>query len=270
MSSPARYHGVCDRERRRPPAPGPNPGNPGPPAPQPPRMGDDCVSFNPHRLHVEKRGHAFYLIDGPNQVANFGRKAGEADRALEVIKYHRMNQLFFVDRTVPSFRYLLTSGRATSGGLAGQDCVSFNPMRLRVRKTNGSYEIVDGGHYLSTSVAIKRRQSALWKLSGSMESGSPVSWDGQTQVSANCCAKQNKKAPGHVVRSLLLLDSLLARRPPACGHFAYLNSSNAISGNRRSRFWHFSRNSRSPPVMALPRPGRGPFSPGGRSRSHAR
>ena len=145
----ARYNVTCGRFHPEPPRPAPGPHAPGPPpGPRPHRLGEDCVSFNPHRLHVQKRGHAFSLVDGPHQVAYFGRKAGEADRALEIIKYYRMNRLCFVDRPGPAFKYLLASGQAPSGRLAGQDCVSFDPGRLKVKSINGSYKIVDRGHYL--------------------------------------------------------------------------------------------------------------------------
>ena len=87
-------------------------------------------------------------MEGSHWMFDFGSKKAEANKAYNIIKHYGMNQSCFVGRPDPSFQYLLVSGKAPEGGFPGEDCVSFNPETIEVKKINGHWKIVDGSHWM--------------------------------------------------------------------------------------------------------------------------
>ncbi len=109
---------------------------------------EDCISFNPATAQVKFVSNDWKIVDGSHWMFSFGTKKTEAEQALRVIKHYGMNQSCFVGRPGPSFQYLLRSGTAPAGALAGEDCVSFNPNTAEVKKINNDWKIVDGNHWM--------------------------------------------------------------------------------------------------------------------------
>jgi hypothetical protein len=109
---------------------------------------EDCVSFNPDTTTVQKSRGDWKILDGGHSLFSFGTKEGEARQALDIIKHYGMNQSCFVGRPHPSFQYLLISGRAPSGGVAGEECIAFNPGTIAVKEIGSTWKIVDGSHCL--------------------------------------------------------------------------------------------------------------------------
>jgi hypothetical protein len=118
------------------------------PPPPPPTVHEDCISFNPNTAAVRRIDGSWKIVDGSHWLFDFGSKQSEARQALRIIKHYGMNQSCFVGRPNPSFEYMLVSGNAPSGSLSGEDCVSFNPNTISVRRIDGSWKIVDGSHWL--------------------------------------------------------------------------------------------------------------------------
>jgi hypothetical protein len=120
------------------------------PAPRPPahRVREDCVGFDPLNARVESAGGRWKIVDGSHWVFDFGSSRSEARRALRVIRHYRADQSCFVGRPDPSFQYLLSAGRAPSGPLNGEDCLSFDPRNTRVERVGGRWKIVEGSHWL--------------------------------------------------------------------------------------------------------------------------
>lgn len=109
---------------------------------------EDCVSFNPETAEVKQIEGRWKIVDGTHWVFDFAGKKNEAERSLSIIKHYRLNQSCFVGRPHPSFSYLLVSGAAPVGPFSGEDCVSFNPETIEVKKVGGRWKIVDGSHFL--------------------------------------------------------------------------------------------------------------------------
>ena len=109
---------------------------------------EDCISFNPESARVAKIRGRWKIVDGNHWLFDFGNKKNEAYKALRIIKHYRMNQSCFVGRPGPSFEYMLVSGNAPTGSVAGEDCLSFNPNRIALKRINGRWKIVDGSHWL--------------------------------------------------------------------------------------------------------------------------
>lgn len=112
----------------------------------PPPMKEDCISFNYSKVKIQKIGPNYTIVDGVSRLFAFGNKLSEAQKALKIIKYYKMNRTCYVGRPNPSFTYLLSNGNAPSGSMSGEDCVSFNYNNLQIKKSGSNYLIVDGTH----------------------------------------------------------------------------------------------------------------------------
>ncbi|HHE07779.1 MAG TPA: hypothetical protein ENL01_02555 [Chlorobaculum parvum] len=113
-----------------------------------PVVKEDCISFNPATTTLRNIDGRWTIVDGNHLMFNFGDKMVEAIKALRIIKHYKMNQSCFVGRPDPSFSYLLVNGQAPQGSMPGEDCVSFNPNTIKVKKINGRWKIVDGNHWV--------------------------------------------------------------------------------------------------------------------------
>lgn len=110
------------------------------------QVAEDCVPFNPATAAVAGAGNNWLIVDGSHSMFSFGNNQAEARQALGIIKNYGMNRSCFVGRPQPSFQYMLVSGRAPSGSMAGEDCLSFNPATTTVALLNNDWKIVDGNH----------------------------------------------------------------------------------------------------------------------------
>ncbi|MEJ2422548.1 MAG: hypothetical protein P8018_12755 [Acidobacteriota bacterium] len=135
-----------------------------------PRPGpEDCVSFNPATTTVKQINGHWKIVDGSHWMFDFGSNQAEARKALSIIKHYRMNRSCFVGRPNPSFKYMLVNGHAPTGAMSGEDCVSFNPATIQVKKINGSWKIVDGSHWMfdfGSNEAEARQACAIIKKYG--------------------------------------------------------------------------------------------------------
>ena len=134
------------------PTPAEPPAQPPPAHPVPgkptPAVSEDCVPFNPNTTTVSNIQGRWKIVDGSHWLFDFGSNKAEADRSLQIIKHYGMNQSCFVGRPQPSFIYMLVSGHAPTGSLAGEDCISFNPATANVGQIQGDWKIVDGSKWM--------------------------------------------------------------------------------------------------------------------------
>ena len=72
----------------------------------------------------------------------------EARKALKIIQHYKMNRQCFVGRPDASMEYYLVDGKAPTGSLPGEDCIGFNPDKIRVRRINNRWKIVEGSHWI--------------------------------------------------------------------------------------------------------------------------
>lgn len=120
------------------------------PAPRPPApvLREDCVGFDPANARVKQVDGRWKIVDGSHWVFDFGSRRDEALRSLRVIRHYRADESCFVGRPDPSFRYLLSAGRAPRGSLEGEDCLGFDSGNARVERVGGRWKIVDGSQWL--------------------------------------------------------------------------------------------------------------------------
>ncbi|MCP5103706.1 MAG: hypothetical protein GY950_10025 [bacterium] len=119
-----------------------------PPVKCEPDIREDCISFNPQKIEVKKINGSWKIVEDSHWMFDFEDKKAEAVKAYNIIKHYGMNQSCFVGRPDPSFEYLLVSGQAPVGAFPGQDCLSFNPNTIEIKKSNNRWKIVDGDHMM--------------------------------------------------------------------------------------------------------------------------
>ncbi len=127
-----------------PPGPGTPPG-PGPGSPPGP-VAEDCVSFNPMTVQANFINGDWKLVDGSHWIKSFGNKAGEANRAAQIVRSYQATQLCFVGRPGPSMEYLKRGNGVPVGPRPLEDCVGFNPNAASVQPMGGNFRIVEGNH----------------------------------------------------------------------------------------------------------------------------
>lgn len=104
---------------------------------------EDCLSFNPSRVGVKKKGNLWIVVDGNHAMFSAPNKI-EADKIVRIIKHYKLNRSCFVGRPKASFQYMLRGKNAPSGAFRGEDCIPFNPSRLVIRREGRSYLMTDG------------------------------------------------------------------------------------------------------------------------------
>ncbi|MEM9920986.1 MAG: hypothetical protein AAF990_22995 [Bacteroidota bacterium] len=116
-----------------------------------PAVKEDCVKVDYRTAKLRCIKGNWTIVDGPqgrHAAFSFGNKVKEARKALRIIKQYKVTQSCFVGRPGPSLEYLLRQGKAPTGAIAQEDCVSFNPRTIKVKRINGRYKIVDGSHWV--------------------------------------------------------------------------------------------------------------------------
>ena len=108
----------------------------------------DFIPFNPANAKVVPRNGRWRIeVDGM-WLLDFGSSKAEAQQALRIIKYYKMNTQCFVGRPGPSMEFYLVNGQAPSGAIAGEDAISFNPANVQAQYINGRWKVVDGNHWI--------------------------------------------------------------------------------------------------------------------------
>ena len=134
-----------------------------------PERGEDCTAFNSSTVGLEQINGKWKIVDGSQWLFDFGSDRAAAQKALQVIIHYRMNRSCFVGHPDPSFAYLLAKGGVPEGPMAGEDCLAFDPARIRVSKIKNRWKIVDGRHWLfdfGSNATEARRALAIIKRYG--------------------------------------------------------------------------------------------------------
>jgi hypothetical protein len=108
----------------------------------------DCMRFDPATLNVRQVKGRWKIVEGGHWLFDFGSNPSAARQSLKVIRHYRMDRACVIGRPDPLFTYMLAKGGSPSGDMAGEDCVAFDPKRITVSKTQGSWKIVSGRRWL--------------------------------------------------------------------------------------------------------------------------
>jgi hypothetical protein len=110
---------------------------------------EDCVSFNNRTVQLKRINGRWKIVDGNHWIADFGGNAREAKQAFRIVKFYGFNKQCFVGRPGPSMTYWKRGNGIPGNDMRGQDCVSFNPRTVQVKRINGRWKIVDGNHWIA-------------------------------------------------------------------------------------------------------------------------
>ncbi len=75
-------------------------------APRGAMPGEDCVSFDPRALEVQRVGNRWKIVEGSHWIMDFDHQEAEARQALRILRHHGFTQQCFVGRPNPSLTYL--------------------------------------------------------------------------------------------------------------------------------------------------------------------
>jgi hypothetical protein len=113
-----------------------------------PRNQHDFIPFNHAAAKVIQASGRWKIQVDNMWLLDFGSSKAEAQQALKIIKHYKMNTQCFVGRPGPSMEFYLDNGQATSGAMAGEDAISFNPANLQARYVSGRWKVVDGSSWI--------------------------------------------------------------------------------------------------------------------------
>ncbi|MBN1983464.1 MAG: PASTA domain-containing protein [Chitinivibrionales bacterium] len=117
------------------------------PSPPTPPISEDCNAFDPGSVRVERFLLGWRITTGFSSLINFSEKLDEAQKAVRIMQFYRMNSQCFVGRPNPPMQYYLSNGTAPTGPFPGEDAIPFNNANLEV-KNFGTWKIVDGSHWM--------------------------------------------------------------------------------------------------------------------------
>jgi len=113
-----------------------------------PRNQHDFIPFNPANAKVINANNRWKIEVNGMWLLDFGSSKVEAQQALKIIQYYKLNTQCFVGRPDSSMEFYLANGQAPSGAMAGEDAVSFNPANVQAQYVSGRWKIVDGNHWI--------------------------------------------------------------------------------------------------------------------------
>ena len=111
--------------------------------PRRPAIKEDCLDFNTRDVTLKKESNGYLLTDGRSRMKVFPNRE-EARKALRTIRHYRLDSHCFVGRPQPSMEYWLADGQAPDGAMPNEDCIAFDPAKLRLQKEGSNWLMTDG------------------------------------------------------------------------------------------------------------------------------
>jgi len=115
---------------------------------RPPLLEEKCITFNPAFTKVEFVQGRWVISDGGNILFDFDRNKSEADQALKIIKHYRMDSFCHLNQANPLLNYLLVKRQAPIGKMVNEDCIVFDPGRLKVVEVASGWKLVDTNQWV--------------------------------------------------------------------------------------------------------------------------
>jgi 2-haloacid dehalogenase len=110
----------------------------------PPTLQEDCVAVHPAAVQVQKIGSSWKVVDGTDEILDFGPSQANANLAKSVISHYSFDRICFVGRPHPPIMYFTVNGNAPAGPMPGEDAIAFNLGSVQAEKSAGSWIVSDG------------------------------------------------------------------------------------------------------------------------------
>jgi hypothetical protein len=108
---------------------------------------EDIINFNNQNTRVVNARGSWKVAGDNKWLLDFGSNQAQANQALQVIRFYRLNQQCFVGRPKASMGYYLVNGQAPVGPMAGEDSIYFDNSKLRVVYQGSRWKIVEGRNH---------------------------------------------------------------------------------------------------------------------------
>jgi 2-haloacid dehalogenase len=105
---------------------------------------DDCLPLRPAAVQVQNVSGDWKIVDGNEQVLDFGASQANAERAKAIIEHYRFDRICFVGRPDPPMMYFTAGGKAPSGAMPGEDAIPFDLAGVVAQQVAGSWIVTDG------------------------------------------------------------------------------------------------------------------------------
>lgn len=105
---------------------------------------EDCLPFNPKETQVRQVGTDWKIVDGDEQMLDFGASEANAARAKAVVDYYHLDRLCFVGRPNAPMMYFTVNGNSPAGAMPGEDAIAFDPEGVVAQQSGGQWIVTDG------------------------------------------------------------------------------------------------------------------------------
>ncbi len=112
------------------------------------KLTEDCIPFNYNQVQAKNVGGRWKVVQGNMWMLDFASRKDLAEKAVQIMKYYKLDRQCFVGRPNAPMQYYTTQGKAPQGSLAGEDCLSFNLNNVRVQNVGGRWKVVDGNQWI--------------------------------------------------------------------------------------------------------------------------
>jgi Astacin (Peptidase family M12A) len=116
---------------------------------------EDCLAMNPNALEVKRVNNRWKVVSGNTWWYDTDQSKSEADMILKIIKQYQTNKLCFVGRPGAPMHYITKNNLSPVGAVAGEDCISFNPSLLAVKKVGANWTVVENNNHLMFAFGSK-------------------------------------------------------------------------------------------------------------------
>lgn len=106
----------------------------------------ECTKFNPANITVSRTSSGYAVSESNKPILQVGASRVEARLALHLMQFYSMNRVCRVAGTEPAFTYYKSGKRSPRGAVAGEDCIGFNPKKVKHVKKGDTYFLVEGSH----------------------------------------------------------------------------------------------------------------------------
>ncbi len=105
---------------------------------------DDCLWLDPGKAQARQVAGRWTIVDGDQDVLDFGASEANAERAKAVIRHYGFDRICFVGRPDPPMMYFTVGGKAPTGGMPDEHAVPFDLSGVVAQEAAGSWIVTDG------------------------------------------------------------------------------------------------------------------------------
>ncbi|MEE8444967.1 MAG: hypothetical protein V3S44_06415 [Alphaproteobacteria bacterium] len=107
------------------------------------------MKFDPTSLSVTRTSKGYAVTERNKTILHIGDSRPEARLAMHLMQHYSMNKFCRVTETDPEFSFFTSANKSPRGAVGGEDCVAFNPKKVRHVKKGDRYFLVERSHSIA-------------------------------------------------------------------------------------------------------------------------